>query len=77
MAAPSNGISLTNNGAFVCQFHVKTNGKETGLSGHKTNGQEAAWSYQDLISSGFKDGDNCWVSADITAGKTNHESLSQ
>lgn len=74
MAAPSSGIRLFNNGGFVCQFRVKTNGKETDLSGKKTLGTGADWSYEELIGSGFKEGDNCWVSVDIVAGETNHES---
>jgi hypothetical protein len=74
MAAPSRGIEVFNDGGFVCQFRVKTNGKETELSGNKALAEGARWSYEELIGSGFKEGDNCWVSVDIVAGKTNHES---
>ncbi|KAK1922642.1 hypothetical protein DB88DRAFT_495810 [Papiliotrema laurentii] len=74
MPDPSFGIHVNNGGGFVCKFRVKTTGKETPQSGSKSLGFTATWSYDELLSHGFAEGDNCWVSCDIEAGETNHES---
>jgi hypothetical protein len=75
MPDTSSGIDVWNGGGFTCGFRVKTSGgRETPLSSSKFIGFDAKWSYDDLIGYGFKEGDNCWVSCDIDAGETNHES---
>ncbi|GKZ25589.1 hypothetical protein AbraCBS73388_001231 [Aspergillus brasiliensis] len=74
MVDGSKGIKIDQNGGFSCRFRVKTNGKETPQSGTKLLGQQAIWQYDELINLGFHEGDNCWVSVDIDAGRTNHES---
>jgi len=67
-------ITLQNEGAFVCQFKVKTNDHETDWSGHKNASESAVWSYDEMKSFGFNDGDDCWVSCDISAGASDHQS---
>lgn len=83
MAAPSNpssGIKVTNSGLFTCRFRVKKQGAETELSGTKLNtsidflSRSAVWDYDELARAGFQQGDSCWVSCDVDAGPTNHES---
>ena len=74
MANPSSGIEILNEGGFVCQFRVKTNGVQTELGGNKQINEGITWSYQDLIAAGLKEGDSCWVSVDVVIGETNHES---
>ncbi|KAF3051624.1 hypothetical protein E8E11_007573 [Didymella keratinophila] len=68
------GIKINNSGGFNCTFRVKSNGKQTESSSKKLMSQTATWTYEELIAAGFRDGDSCWVSCDIEAGVTNHES---
>ncbi|KIV77827.1 hypothetical protein PV11_09607 [Exophiala sideris] len=74
MPDASNGIRLYNEGGFSCRFRVKTGGRDSSQSVTKAFGDNAVWGYDELIGEGFKEGDNCWVSCDIDAGETNHES---
>jgi hypothetical protein len=61
-------------GLVLGRTRVKTNGRQTDQSRLLQMGTEAKWTYEELIGYGFKDGDSCWVSVDIDAGATNHES---
>ncbi|KAJ4413152.1 hypothetical protein N0V91_000126 [Didymella pomorum] len=75
MTSNSSGITVHNAGAFNCTFRVKSDGKETPSSTDKATGSTAVWSFDELTKdSGFKEGDNCWVSCDVNGGVTNHQS---
>ncbi|CAI6095934.1 unnamed protein product [Clonostachys chloroleuca] len=75
--AGSIGIRSRNNGAIICQFRIRTHGTETDLGGRKAVADFSTCSYDELIRASFKAGDVCWVSVDIIATVTNHESGSQ
>jgi hypothetical protein len=69
-----NSVGLYNWGGFSAQFRVKTSGRETELSRMVLSGDNTRFEHNDLINAGFKIGDSCWVSADVQAGETNHQS---
>ncbi|KAK5214636.1 hypothetical protein LTR47_012118, partial [Exophiala xenobiotica] len=74
MSHGSGFITLWDYGGFSTTFRVKSNGKQTDSSRVVNAASSASWSYDELYNYGFRDGDDCWVSADIEGGVTNHES---
>lgn len=70
----SGGIIINNFGGFSGRMRVKTSGKETDQSRMVDSAANTNWTYDELTAYGFKEGDSCWVSVDIAAGETNHES---
>ncbi|KAH8165390.1 hypothetical protein CIB48_g2884 [Xylaria polymorpha] len=70
----SNGIRVENHGAYSGWVYVKASGKESRHSGLLNAGQDASFSFEDLYKNGFKVGDNCWMSVDVEAGPSDHES---
>ncbi|EXL66521.1 hypothetical protein FOPG_17303 [Fusarium oxysporum f. sp. conglutinans race 2 54008] len=70
----SSGIRVENRAAFSCWVYVKSSAHESEHSGLLMTGQDYTFLFADLAKNGFQEGENCWMSVDVQAGKTNHES---
>lgn len=70
----SNGLHVENRGAFSCWVYVKSGAHESSHSGLVDGGRDYDFSFDDLVRNGFQNGENCWMSADILGGVTNHQS---